>query len=76
MPFVRDTLGRPDPYGGTFGIDWSMPFVPPYVSSLLNVLGTYGIDQSMPKVSQKMVDSLNIVEIKASHWSRASNAGL
>ena len=26
-PFVPATLGRLDPYGGTFGIDWSMPFV-------------------------------------------------
>ena len=40
------------PYGGTFGIDWSMPFVPATFGSLGPYGGTFGIDQSMPFVPQ------------------------
>ena len=48
MPIVPESLGRLGTYGGTFGIDWSMPFVP------WQSLRTFGIDQSMPLVPQSM----------------------
>ena len=38
--------------------------------------GTNGIDSLLPIVSPDFCDVLNITEMKASHWSRASNACL
>ena len=38
--------------------------------------GTNGIDSLLPIVSPDFCDVMNITEMKASHWSRASNAGL
>ena len=37
-------LGRPDTYGGTFGIDWSMPFVPDTLRRLDPYGGTFEIN--------------------------------
>ena len=54
MPIVPETLGRLDTYGGTFGIDWSMPFVP------WQSMGTFGIDWSMPFVPWQSVGTFGI----------------
>ena len=38
--------------------------------------GTNGFESSLPIVTPDFCDVMNITEMKASHWSRASNAGL
>ena len=46
----NDQRGYPLRYGGTFGIDCSMPFVPDTFRRLGTNGGTFGIDWSMPFV--------------------------
>ena len=70
ISFVPETLRRLDPYGGTFEIDQLISNVPS-VSG-----GTFEIDRSISFVAPTLFNTPNLAEIKASHWSRASNAGL